>query len=259
MHPRSLIRRRPSAPLIISVVALFVALGGVGYAASTLPSGSVGTAQLQNGAVTNSKLGNQSVGNWKLRFGAVGSKKLANAAVGTKQINTNQVQARVTGTCVSPGQAVNAVSQSGNVSCGETTAPQFGTATKDPVTINSSNSSTQILTDSLPSGSPYLLFATVNATVTGADSGQWVKVSCTLSPGGTAASQTNTASVHVSGNPESVTIPLIVPAPSTTNNATGAINCAEAHVTGSAPTVTVAASLNALQTASNTVQTPSSK
>ncbi len=259
MHPRSLVRRRPSAPLVISVIALFVALGGVGYAASTLPSGSVGTAQLQDSAVTNSKLGNQSVGNWKLRFGAVGSRKLANAAVGTKQINTNQVQARVTGACLTPGQAVNAVSQSGAVSCGETTAPQFGIATKDPVTITASNSSTQILADTLPSGSPYLLFATVNATVTGSDPGQWVKVACTLSPGGTAASQTNTASVHVSDHPESVAIPLIVPAPSTTNNATGSITCAETHASGSAPTVTAAASLNALETASNTLQTTTSK
>ena len=54
-------------------------------------------------------------------------------------------------------------------------------------------------------------------------------------------------------------IPLIAPAPSTTNNATGSLTCAETHTSGSAPAVTVAASLNALQTASNTLQTASSK
>jgi len=43
------------------------------------------------------------------------------------------------------------------------------------------------------------------------------------------------------------------------NNATGSISCAETHSTGSAPTVAVVASLNALQTASNTLQTPTIK
>jgi hypothetical protein len=251
MYLRSLVRRRPSAPLVISVVALFVALGGVGYAATFLPAGSVGTAQLQPRAVTNHKLGNQSVGNWKLGFGAVGSRKIQNGAVGARQINSGQVQARVAGTCATAGQAISAVSQTGTVTCAKTAPSQFGAATKDPVTIDSTKSSTQILADTLPSGSPYLLFAAANATVTGSSTGQWVKVSCTLAPGGTAPSQTYTASVHVGEEPESVTIPLTVPAPSTTSNATASLNCAETHASGSAPTVAVAASVNALQTAGN--------
>src|SRR5690242_7341047 len=113
MHPRLLMRRRPSAPLVVSVIALFVALGGVGYAATFLPANSVGTAQLQNNAVKNWKISNQAVGNWKLAFGAVGSRKIENGAVGTKQINSNQVQARVAGTCSSPGKAIAAIAQKG--------------------------------------------------------------------------------------------------------------------------------------------------
>ena len=42
---------------VISTVALFVALGGASYAASSLAPGSVGTRQLRNGAVTPPKLG----------------------------------------------------------------------------------------------------------------------------------------------------------------------------------------------------------
>jgi len=38
--------RRPSAATTISVIALFVALGGTGYAAATLPRNSVGSAQV---------------------------------------------------------------------------------------------------------------------------------------------------------------------------------------------------------------------
>jgi hypothetical protein len=40
----------------ISVVALFIALGGVGYAAFKLPKNSVGPKQIRNGAVSESKL-----------------------------------------------------------------------------------------------------------------------------------------------------------------------------------------------------------
>ena len=43
------VRRRPC---VVSLVALFVSLGGVGYAATQLPDNSVGTAQLKNGAVS---------------------------------------------------------------------------------------------------------------------------------------------------------------------------------------------------------------
>jgi hypothetical protein len=48
--------RRPSAATVISCLALFVALGGTGYAAVSLPRGSVGTAQLRDGAVVSSKV-----------------------------------------------------------------------------------------------------------------------------------------------------------------------------------------------------------
>jgi len=50
---------RPST--VIALVALAVALGGTGYAATLLPAGSVGTAQLKNGAVISSKVKNGSL------------------------------------------------------------------------------------------------------------------------------------------------------------------------------------------------------
>ena|SRR5437016_8279849 len=49
-------RMRPSPALVISLIALFVALGGTGYAAIVLPKNSVGTKQLKNGAVTAAKI-----------------------------------------------------------------------------------------------------------------------------------------------------------------------------------------------------------
>jgi hypothetical protein len=67
-------RLRPKAPspaLIISVIALFVALGGTGYAAAT-----IGTAQIKNKAVTNPKLAPLSVGLQKIRNGAIDTTKI---------------------------------------------------------------------------------------------------------------------------------------------------------------------------------------
>src|SRR5579875_882487 len=68
--------RKPSPALVISVIALFVALGGTGYAALKLPKNSVGTPQLKNGAVTSAKLKNGAVTSAKLKNGAVTAGKI---------------------------------------------------------------------------------------------------------------------------------------------------------------------------------------
>ena len=53
--------RRPGGATLIACVALFVALGGTGYAAFSLPKNSVGSKQLKNNAVTTGKLKNGAV------------------------------------------------------------------------------------------------------------------------------------------------------------------------------------------------------
>jgi hypothetical protein len=52
----SWIRSRMTFANVVAVVALFIALGGTGYAALKLPKNSVGTKQLKNGAVTARKV-----------------------------------------------------------------------------------------------------------------------------------------------------------------------------------------------------------
>jgi hypothetical protein len=54
-------RSRPSPALVVSLIALFVALGGTGYAAFKLPKNSVGTKQLKKKAVVSSKVKNHSL------------------------------------------------------------------------------------------------------------------------------------------------------------------------------------------------------
>jgi hypothetical protein len=61
----------PSPALIVACVALFVAMGGVGYAAIKLKPGSVKTKTIKDGAVTTSKLA----------AGAVSTDKIADSAV----------------------------------------------------------------------------------------------------------------------------------------------------------------------------------
>jgi hypothetical protein len=65
----------------ISLIALFVALGGVGYAAVK-----IGTKQIRNGAVTGKKLARGSVTTSKIRAGAVRDGDLANNSVSTQKI-----------------------------------------------------------------------------------------------------------------------------------------------------------------------------
>ena len=82
---------RVTPATVLSALALFVALGGTGWADQVLGTGSVGTAQLArnavttpkilNGAVTKPKLGPAAVTTAALAKGAVTSSALAKGAV----------------------------------------------------------------------------------------------------------------------------------------------------------------------------------
>jgi hypothetical protein len=60
-------RRLPSPALAVALLALFVALGGTGYAAVALQKNSVGSKQLRKGAVTNAKIAANAVTGTKVR------------------------------------------------------------------------------------------------------------------------------------------------------------------------------------------------
>jgi hypothetical protein len=66
---------------VISVIALFVALGGTSYAVTQLPRNSVGTMQLKQGAVTTAKLKAAAVTSGKIAKGAVGEASIKDSAV----------------------------------------------------------------------------------------------------------------------------------------------------------------------------------
>jgi hypothetical protein len=232
--------------MVVSFAALFIALGGVGYAATQLPPGSVGTAQLQNG----------SVGNWKLKSNAVGGRKIINGAVGAKQVNSTQVQLRVGASC-STG-AMDAISPSGSVTCTPTLPNEVGTDAS-AVTLGAAGS-TQVATVSLAAGSSYLILAYPRAVISGTDTGrQSVDVDCTLSvPSGTNPPTTTTITKSLTvdlaagGTAQAGTIPLALPVGSASSARTATVSCTDiATPTAPAPAVAVDTTVNAIQTAAN--------
>ena len=106
--------RRPSAALIVAVVALVVAMAGTGYAAFKLPNNSVGTKQLKNSAVTGAKVkqGSLEGGDIKLStLGTVPSAAKANSAETATRATSAENAARAN-TAASADHAVTADSAS---------------------------------------------------------------------------------------------------------------------------------------------------
>lgn len=61
----------PSPALAVALLALFVALGGTGYAALKLPNNSVGSKQIRKGAVKNADIASNAVTGAKVRPGSL--------------------------------------------------------------------------------------------------------------------------------------------------------------------------------------------
>ncbi len=206
---------RPSAPVLISVVALFFALGGASYAAITIPNNSVGNRQIRNNAVT--------------------FQKIAPGTIGSARINQSLVQTRVTGTCTGTTGAIGAITKSGHVVCNPSAPQQFGSSsTGTSVTGTSAN----VASRALGAGS-YLLFGEAyanNSAVTDST------LTCTLSvPSG--ATQTRTVTVPAG---HQVVLPVNLASTVPSAGATSALACTQ---TGG--TVTVDGQINAVQTAGN--------
>jgi hypothetical protein len=76
--------------MAVSITALFVALGGTGYAALSFPKNSVGTKQLKNGAVSTAKLKNGAVTKAKLNVAGVTVPNALRAGSASIAINANR-------------------------------------------------------------------------------------------------------------------------------------------------------------------------
>jgi hypothetical protein len=237
----SLLRLRPSAPLAVSFLALFVALGGAGWAAIRIPRNSVGNAQLQN----------FSVGNAKLRPNSVSANKIVPGSVGAPQVNSGQVQLRVAGPC-SIG-AIQSISSAGNVTCTPALPNEYGVSAP-PTGVG--GASTLIASEQLAGGSAgasYLVIGNVNWIVSEtAAQPQSVTLACTLQAGTASNSGQIVAELDANHTAQAGALPIILPANIAGSHAGATIACSfSAASSASVPTVNVTATLNAIQTASN--------
>jgi hypothetical protein len=241
MRLRSPRHWRPSAPLVVSFLALFVSLSGVGWAATHLPVHSVGNAQLQN----------FSVGNAKLRPNSVGAGKIIPGAVGSAQV-IGQVQLRIAGPCTLG--AMQAISVSGSVTCTPVLPNEYGTSSA-VAALPAGGGSVQIATKSLPAGSPYLVLANAHVLVAGSPtSTQGVEVDCTLSVPSGNQSTTDDLAVDLGSDSHNLagSIPLALPVSTATSSQVATLSCTDQATPSASPlTVTVDTTINAIQTASN--------
>lgn len=82
---------RISPSLVISVIALFVALGGASYAVVSVPKNSVGTKQLKKKAVGTKQLKKKAVGTGQLKGSAVTGAKLGNDSVDSSKVKNGSL------------------------------------------------------------------------------------------------------------------------------------------------------------------------
>ena len=112
------IRSRLTYANVMATIAVFIALGGTGYAALTLPRNSVGSKQLRKG----------SVGTSELRTGAVRSKDIRNRTIRLTDVSRParralKGQTGAQGPAGAPGTALRAAVSSGGVAAsGNSTA-----------------------------------------------------------------------------------------------------------------------------------------
>jgi hypothetical protein len=107
---------------VMATIALFIALGGTGYAAISLPKNSVGSKQLKKGAVTPKKI----------KKGAVTSAAVKDGSLGAGDFAANQLPAGPKGEKGDPGAAGAPGSARAYTYLDESTCDDVGPCTLDP-------------------------------------------------------------------------------------------------------------------------------
>jgi hypothetical protein len=87
----SRLRARLSFANVASALALFIALGGTSYAAVTLPSNSVGRAQIKTSGVGKGEIGANTVGSSEIRGSSITAPDIKTGAVGPSEVRPNAV------------------------------------------------------------------------------------------------------------------------------------------------------------------------
>jgi hypothetical protein len=220
------LRRRPSPAIVISSIALFMSLGGVGYAATQLPNNSVGAAQLRNGSVSFTKI--------------------RPSAVGNVRANVRQLQERIWKVC-GTNQVMFGANRNGDPKCTNSMPAQSGT-TSNTASIPATGTAATVASANLTSGNTYLGLANPTITVTpssSASGSETVSVSCTLTVG----QNTNTRTLTITTPNQNTAASEALPLQLSGTGGIASVGCSSKPVgTSSAPTVSVTSAVNAIQT-----------
>lgn len=106
---RGAIRRHITSAHIIALVALFVALGGISWAAATAPKNSVATKSIKKNAVTTAKIKNNAVTGRKIKSNSILASDIKNDALTGSDINESTLGV-VPQSSRSTNQVINSVS-----------------------------------------------------------------------------------------------------------------------------------------------------
>jgi hypothetical protein len=132
---RTTSRRRFTPATVISVLALFFALGGSAFAAAT-----VGTADLQDQAVTAPKLANGGVTAKKLASRAVRTAKIFDAAVTTAKLADDSVTSvKIADLSVTSADLANNSVTTGKIADGNVTSADLATNSVNSAKIADGN------------------------------------------------------------------------------------------------------------------------
>jgi hypothetical protein len=125
-------RFRPSPALVISLIALFVSISGVAWAAATIgtndiKNSAVTAKKLHKNAVTKKKIKNNAVNGAKVADGSLGSADLGPVVTRTANISVPAGSARIVSQSCDPGEL--ALSVGANWNGAQTVGPVLQAAT----------------------------------------------------------------------------------------------------------------------------------
>jgi len=196
--------RVPSFPTAISLLALFISLGGTSYAVTALDDNSVTTTKIRNGAVTTPKLATAAVDGTKVKLGSIDGSHLKSGAVKASNIFEGSVDsARI---------------KDGSIGIADLKLNAFGdlTTRMDPnATATSPRIETILFTQALPTdrwslvdsfklaAGTHLAVSTADVLIGKANSNQFAHLICSMSrgvPGAAGSTQFDTQRIEVSSD-----------------------------------------------------------
>jgi trimeric autotransporter adhesin len=128
--------------MVVALAALFIALSGVGYAATLAPN-SVGAKQLKKSSVTAAKISASAVTSPKIAAGAVNESKLVNGAVTAAKLADGAVSnTRLADGAVTASKLASGAVGSSALASGAVTTPAIGANQVTGAQVNEASLST---------------------------------------------------------------------------------------------------------------------